>query len=235
MPAPTFVDHQESVWNTTGASKTVTITVQAGDILVVGCINEDSDETFTVPTNDGTALTWTQRHLLTTASNCEVGIWTAVADSNRTIVITGHVTGSIDNDWGMYARAWRASDGVGAVGSVEGDTTANFSANITTTQANSAIEAAQGDWSAVTGARTALTGAGAWTQKSSYNNPAKYNAITGYHADAGAIGTYAVGSSAPTGQDLSIGLVEIKGTAAAGSLPRSSLIISQAVNRASTY
>lgn len=212
MAAPTFVDHQESVWNTSGATKTVTITVQTSDIIVVGCILADASGTFSAPTNDGTALAWTSRINLTAASNCAVAMWTAPVDSNRSIVITGNEANS-GQLWGMYARAWRSSGGVGAVGSIEGDTTADFSANITTTQANSVIDSAQGDWSAISSARTALTGAGAWTEKTNSNQSTQYNAVTGYHADAGAIGTYAVGSSAPTGQDLSIGLIEIKAAA----------------------
>jgi len=216
VTAPTFVNHQQSVWNTSGATKAVTITVQTGDILVVGCVAADSNSAvFTVPTNDGTGLSWSNRISLVSANNVEMGVWTAPVDSNRTIVITGHET-TLATFWGMFARAWRGSDGVGAVGSIEGDTTANFSANITTTQANSAIDSVQGDWSAVSGARTALAGAGAWTEKTNVNLSTQYNIVTGYHADAGAAGTYAVGSSAPSGQDLSIGLVEIKGTAAGG-------------------
>lgn len=219
--APTFIQHAEGVnWTSNTSPKTATVTVQTGDIIVVGGATENNGTTLNTPTNDGAALTWTLRQNAVGVNNTQVYGWTTTADSNRTIVVSITVGGA--GNWGMYARVWRGSDGVGASNKVEGDTTANFSVDLTTTQANSAIDVISDDFAAVAGARTYLTGAGTFTEKTAVDGT-QHAVRTGYHADAGAIATYTVGVSAPAGQDLSIVVIEIKGTAGAGSAPQRSL------------
>lgn len=214
MAAPTLAASAQSVWNTNGATKTVSVTVQTGDQIVVGCGTEDTGTTFNTPTNDGTALTWTLKQEAAGASNARAAQWTAVADSNRTIIITGNRAG-VNNDWGMYANAWRGSNGIGASNKVEGDTSANFSVGITTTQDNSALDVLIVDWGAVGGARTYLTtGVGAFTEQNNIDDGAQYATQHGYHADVGTAGAKTVGDSAPAGQDVSIVVVEVLGTGA---------------------
>jgi hypothetical protein len=90
--------------------------------------------------------------------------------------------------------------------------------NLTTTAANSTIVVANADFTAGTGARTWRTGAGALTETTFATVAAAYTVYGGYHADAGPIGTYAVGLTAPS-QTYSIAAVEIK-----SSVPGSALI-----------
>lgn len=239
---PTFVNHVESIWSSATTTKTVSLPVLAGDIMVIGCVFEGSSDTFTVPTNDGAALTWTQAQLDNTTVNItRLGVWTSVADTSRTIVVTGHAANGTINAWGMYGRVWRDSAGVGASNIVVNDTTANFSVGLTTTADNSAIDLCSGDWSEIVGARTALTsGVGTFTEKTNVDIAGKYFVETGYWADVGVTGAKTVGFSAPAAQTWSGIAVEIKGTAGGGPtfpfLPPSVIgsLNSQAVQRAAT-
>lgn len=240
--APTFISHVESVWNTITATKTVSLVVQTGDVMVVGCVFEGSGDTFNVPTNDGAALTWTQAQIDNTTVNItRLGAWTATADSNRTIIVTGHPANGTTTRWGMYGRVWRGSVGVGNSNIAVNDTTANFSVGVTTTQDNSALDLVSGDWAEIVGARTALTsGVGTFTEETSVDVAGVYFVETGFWADVGVTGAKTVGFSAPAGQTWSGIAVEIKGTAGGGPtfpfLPPSVIgsLNSQAVQRAAT-
>lgn len=214
MAAPTARDYaQSSAFNTFTVTKTATLTLgQAGDILTFTCVAEDQSTTFSAPTNDGTALTWTQQQDAGTASNTRVTVWTATLNTTRTIIITGNRTGT-DNRWGCFATAWGGSAGVGNSNKVEGDTSANFSVGVTAS-ANSALVVSWGDWAAISGARTYLTtGVGTYTEKLNGNVASQYSYGGGYHADVGSAGAKTVGSSAPASQDVSIIVVEILGSA----------------------
>lgn len=210
---PIFRQHVQTAFNGQPATQAITFTLaQAGDVLSVACVTEDSGLSFTAPTNDGAALAWALKQDADGASNTRVDVWTATLDTTRTIIVTGH--GATTKEWGVIGRAWGGSDGVGATNKVEGDTTANFSVNLTTTQANSAIDVYWADWAATAGARTYLTGAGAYTEKTNFND-GQYSTGSGYHADAGAINTYTIGNSAPAGQDVTFVVVEILGAGVA--------------------
>jgi hypothetical protein len=199
--APTFVTSANSVWNTTTTPKTASVTVQTGDILVAGVADENIT-TLNTPTNDGAALTWTLAQAAAGASNCAVSAWTTTADSNRTIVVSA--THGATEDFGLAVLVFRGSDGVGNSGKVEGDTTANFTASVTTAQANSAIAVFAADFAPALGARTWLTNAGAFTELVGVAGDVSghYAVRVGYHADAGAAAAYAVGNSAPGSDEL---------------------------------
>jgi hypothetical protein len=64
------------------------------------------------------------------------------------------------------------------------------------------------DFAVGTGARTWRANAGALTE-TTYSAATNMTVYGGYHADAGPIGTYAVGLSLPVGQTYSIAAVEI--------------------------
>lgn len=216
MAAPTFVTHTATVFNTTTTPKTASVAVQAGDVLVAWQIASGDTSDGVTPTNDGAALTWTQQQVNAALSNVWQGIWTAVADTTRTIVVSFSVTPTSER-WGGDVQVWRAAS-VGASSKVTAGSGAP-TLNITTTQANSGIVVLIGDWAAVAGAPTWRTNAGAFTSTVELAGDATtYSARGGYHADAGAIGTYAVGVTAPVGETYSIIALEVKGTLAAATL-----------------
>lgn len=220
MAAPTVPTNASSVWNTVTSPKTATVSANAGDILWAGGAVADSGTTLNTPTNDGTALTWTAspNSPAAGASNTYVAGWTATADTTRTIVVS-LTRNAPSADFGLAVIVFRSSDGPGAGAKTEGDTTANFTVGLTTTQANSAIPMISADWAPATGSRTYLVGAGAFTElvgNAAGDVAGQYAVRVGYHADAGAVGAYTIGTSAPTGQDVSLIVTEIKGTAGGG-------------------
>ena len=219
MAAPTHVQYAATASNAT-TPKTAPLTVQAGDVLVVRCVGEDVGlvPAFGTPTNDGAALTWTAAQEAAVASNCWVKAWTAEVDTDRSpITISMSRVGGGGTWWGA-ARAWRDSGGVGGSAKVEGDTSANFSVDITTLEDDSAIDVVHGDWAAVAGARTYLTAtAGAFTENTNLaGGGGGYQIISGYHANAGVAGLKTIGASAPSGQDVSIVVVENLGIGRSG-------------------
>jgi hypothetical protein len=217
-PAPTLVDSQKTAYDNSATPKAVTVSWQAGDIIVWCGQGENytgSNETLT-PT--ATGLTFAEQQVIAVGAYGYVRVMTAVAAGAGSSVSvstagTGPFNGS--NWWGADVKVWRNSGGVGASSKANVDGAAP-SLNLTTTQANSAIIVYNNDWNAVDGtSRTWRTGAGSLTESNYFRDAARCTSYSGYHADAGSVGTYAVGLSAPGGQKYSIVAIEIKGSAAA--------------------
>ena len=104
--------------------------------------------------------------------------------------------------FGGTVLTFRGASGIGASAKANVDLLTAASLNITTTQANIAIVVVNGDRRAVDGtSRAWLTGAGAFTEQTYFHDAGQYTVYGGYHADAGPIGTYTVGLSAPTRQN----------------------------------
>lgn len=218
MPAPTLVTEVETVFTSSTRPKTTaSMSVQVGDILVGYAVKDNDPEDLSTPTNSGTALTWTLKQSVNLAGYCEVRMWTATATVEESITVSFSETGTADWWFGGAVQVWRGSDGVGASAVANADGAAP-SVNITTTQANSAIAVCNGDWNASDGAsRTWRSNAGSLTETTYFLDSLRYTVYAGYHADAGAIGTYAVGLTAPAAQKYAIVAIEIKGSAGVAS------------------
>ena len=222
MAAPSFIQEAETAWNSATSPKTTaSFSVLAGDILVAFLITEGNDNGLWDATITGGSLSWTERQQVAATDYCYVLIATAVVDSNKSMTVSfTRTAGNTAIDFGGNVLTFRSSDGVGASAKENADSELGGpSMNLTTTQANSAVVAALGDWNATSGTRTWRTGAGVFTAQSAYLDTGAYWAGGGYHADAGVIGTYAIGQLAPTGQKHSLVAVEVKGTAAGGTAP----------------
>src|SRR3972149_6205650 len=185
MPLPTFIAEYETVWNSGASPKTTSaFDVLAGDVLCVFAIREtDNNGAFGI---SGGSLTWTQQQSIYITDYCQVSIWTATVDTNKNMSVSVTHAGTVEY-WGANVLHYRASDGVGA--SSKTTTTGAPTLNLTTTQANSAVVAANGDWNAVDGAsRTWRANAGALTEQTYFRDSARYTVYGGYHPDAGAGG-----------------------------------------------
>jgi hypothetical protein len=207
-PSPTFIQEVETDWNTsTNPKTTASFDVQAGDILVAYLAGENGNSTFSI---SGGSLTWTLQNSVHSSTIAEADVWTATVDTNKTMTVTmNQSVSSIQYGYGVIT--FRNSSGVGAT-SKKNASSAAPSLNLTTTKADSAIVWVNGDWAAVNGSsRTYRTGAGTFNETSYYYGSGIYTAYAGYHTDAGSIGTYAVGMTAPSTQTYSIIAVEIKG------------------------
>lgn len=222
MAAPTFVNYYEpaSSHNTT-TPKSVTVTTAVGDRLALVAYSGDSPSTINTPTG-GTSLTWTLKDSEEGFVNfANAYVWSATATTAESFAC------QVTNDSGSYkwhfgVFRFSGSGGFGAAAGTHVDSAGGPTVNITTTQANSAIVVANVDWDRLSGASRAwLTNAGALTEESYAQTSAGggYTGYSGYHADAGAIGTYAVGLSAPTGQKFSIVALEVLGSVAGAPPP----------------
>jgi hypothetical protein len=212
MPAPTLIQEAETAWDTTTTPKTTgSVTCNSGDTLVAYSIADFSGDVATI-TNSGAPLVWTlQKDAGTTGSFTRVRIWTATMDTTRAITFTFALTGG--GQFGGNVFTWRTTGGIGASSSTNAAAGAP-TLNITTTGVSSAVMVVNGDFTASSGARTWRTGAGAFTEQTFFA-ATNYTAFGGYHANAGAINTYAVGMTTPTPQDYTIAAIEILGVSAA--------------------
>lgn len=206
--SPMFIQQVQSVFNTNTSPKTTAaIDVLANDTLVAFAISSESSGI--TQTISGGSLTWTRQILVSTASFCQISVWTATVDTNKNMTITVTNTGG-SSYFGTCLLNFRNTGGIGATASTHVASGAP-TVNITTTKANSAVVVVNGDWNAGSGARTWRTNAGPLTEVVYVFTSGQYTSYGGYHPNAGPTGTYAVGLSAPTGQAYSIAALEIKG------------------------
>jgi hypothetical protein len=215
MPAPTFVQEVETTWTaTTTTTRTVaSFAVQVGDILVACMLSDDFNNSGTL-TASGGSLTWTQQQTVTTFGGGRATLATATATTTTSMTAT--VTKSLATSvaYGMTVLSFRGSGGVGA--SAQSQATNSPLVNLTTTQANSALVIAVVDSFAQDGvSRVWRANAGPLTERTYQRILGVWTTYAGYHADAGAVGTYGLGLTAPIGQTDCNVAVEILGTGGA--------------------
>lgn len=225
MAAPTLIGYYEpsSNWaSVADATSLVTssFSVLANDRLVVVAVSEIGFDDVDSPPVGG-SLTWTLAEDPTPAiegNDVDIKAWTATVDSGKSMTVTLTSTGDTSNPraWGFVVIHYRSSDGFGAAESaIEG--AGGPSLAITTTQANSALVVAAGDFNAIDGAtrtwRTASVTptAGNGLEKTYYRNSVAYTVYAAVYNDVGAVGAKTVGLSAPIGQRYGIVAIEVKG------------------------
>lgn len=201
--------------NTATTPKTVSVTVQTGDLLIVMSVaaGANGGAVNTAPT--GGSLTYAQLATLgTSTSHARAIAWSATAISSTTFSVScvHPTTASSGIFWGVFVWVWRGHGGVGAVGAPTVNSTSN-SVTLTTTGDNSALSVGSADWNAADGTtrtrRTvnSLTGAEDLYGRDS----AQYTWYASRYADTGTAGSKTAGYSAPTGQASAIIAVEILG------------------------
>jgi hypothetical protein len=216
MPAPTFVSETETAWalDTSLTRVTAAISVQTGDVLVA-CMMGDTATNMGTFTASGGSLTWTTQRTVGTATQGLTTVATATATSTTSFTVTATRTSSSSSGWGMVVMVFRAVQALGANAGTTGSSAAP-TVNITTTAANSVLVVANFDTGTTDGAsRVWRNNAGALTETTYNKIIATGEAYAGYHADAGAAGTYAVGMSAPATQNYSIIALELQGVTGA--------------------
>lgn len=222
MAAPTYVSYTETGWGkvSTRTRTTASISVNAGDRLAVFCAAENEvylggpfNVNFGVSDSGGNSWTAGPNVGPTDYSESAAFYATAASTGSITVTVAFDPTNTPNNfGYGCGVYVFRDSDGFGATASTNAASGAP-SVDITTTQANSAVLVIVTDWNAVDGAsRTWRTNAGSLTERVYDRDASTHTYYSGYHADAGAAGTYAVGLSAPSGQKYTIIALEVQGT-----------------------
>lgn len=219
---PTRVSYGASVFNTTTTPKTVNVTVQTGDRLVVASLGESGNVTNVTTAPTGGSLTYTQAASLGASSDARAIAWTATASGNNTFDVSCvRPSSSTSVWWGCCVWVYRNSDGFGTVGAPALGTVSN-TVTLTTTGDNSALVVVADDYNALDGSsRTGRTVNGSTgTEETYFFDSVHHTVYTRRWDDTGSIGSVTAGYSAPTGQDCAIIAIEILGTTSV-SLPPS--------------
>ena len=223
MPAPTFVAAYNTDWQSYGPSpfyeKTLSVSTQAGDVLVVYAGVESSSLLIDTPTGNGVTFTLQEFHD-GSDNHCATYIWTgidATGGTNWTIECVG------DSEffyWGFGVAVFRNSTGIGATDQITDIEGTAQTLDLTTTSDNSAVLLVQTDWVPVNGASRTWATVNSITPSSGngmelhYTYQAlKYTGYAGYYSDVGSAGTKAVGVTSPANQRYTIAAVEIEGSA----------------------
>lgn len=222
MIAPTLASVTLSAFNTNG-DKSVSVTVQTGDYLVVKGGGENTSSTFNTPTGGGLTYTLAQSQIVTSRSSAYIWTSSQVA-SGGTFTVTCVATGFAADHRGIIVEVWRNSSGFGNSSSTNTAGPAAPSVSLTTASANSAISAYIGDWNTINGSsRTWLTinsitpTAGNSGEEDYLQDGASYSHYAATWSDAGTAAAKTVGMSAPSTMQPSIVAVEIKGSVSADS------------------
>jgi hypothetical protein len=223
MAAPTFVASYDSGWGNSTSPKTVAVTTQAQDRVVVVGGSEDSADTLNTPTGNG--ITFSLAQSIVISNFCTAYAWTGTdgtGGTNWTASVSHN--GGASRWFGYTVFVLRASDGFGASAQANNASGAP-SVNLTTQQANSAVLCLNTDWSATDGAsRTWRTvngitpTAGNALERLYFRDSVRYTAYNAYWSDAGAAGSNAYGLSAPGAQAYAVIALEVKGTAGAATV-----------------
>jgi hypothetical protein len=233
---PTFVSFGASVFNTTATPKTVSITVQVGDRVVVMSLAESGSggAVNTAPT--GNSETYNQAATLGSATDTARAIaWTMTTTAAGTYNVSAILPSTNSVKWGVMVWVLRDSDGFGTVGAPTVGSTSNL-VTLTTAGSNSGLCVGSGDWNAVDGAsRTRRTINGSTGAEDLYGRDSvAYSWYGQRYTDTGGAGSVTAGYSAPTGQASAIIAVEVKGSTAAAAAPLP-VIKSQHIQRASNW
>lgn len=205
---PTFVAQYGPAADASTTPQTASVTVAAGDGLVIIGQTQTNSITLGTPTG-GTGLTYTLQQSITGfTSYGNLYMWTALAGSAQTFTLSLASTANPSTlSWMFQVQRFSTVGSIGASASTHAAGAPSLP--VTTTGASSTLVVGDVDWNAAAGTAAWVTAtAGTFAQTLGLvNSNAGYYA--GYHANAGAAGAKTVGMSAPTGQAYSIGAVEL--------------------------
>lgn len=213
---PAFVSSQNTAsYTTTGVTKSITVTTQAGDRLVV--YGGGESEVAVLSGLAGNGITFTLQQSDTTLGFATAYLWTGT-DSTGGTNWTLSCNAASSKQWGFTCVVFRHSDGFGASSKAQLAGGAP-SLDLTTTQANSAVVVFNADWSAVDGASRVWRTVNGITPTSGNGLETTYGfgatawtAYGAYYNNVGAVGTQTVGLSAPATQKYNIVAVEVLST-----------------------
>jgi hypothetical protein len=226
MAAPTisaFSNSTATDKNNDGASETTgSVSWNLGDVVVVMGVTDDNFNTLATPATAGSGLSFAavSGFPSNVASTCKIYAWSATASATSSGTITSVVGGGVSLARVIMVWVLSGSDGLGnAAVSSGADTTDPYDVSLTRAGDNSAVLMVAGDWSAISDTTTDPSPLSGSTQRLGDNGglcASQQNAYAADWADAGASGTTSYGVTGVTGSKMTIGAVEVKGTAGGG-------------------
>lgn len=210
-PTPVGTYVPSGNWSSSG-SKSASVTVNAGDRLVVIAGAENGASAIGTPTMTG--VTWELKTSTgSTNTQAQVRIWVGTATSSGTYTLTA----SCSVSWGFEVLRFSGSDGFGNAASEQVTATGDTGSVVLASGSdNSAIAVVITDWDAVDGSgRTWRSVGTAPTELAYYRNSSTYTAYASLYEDVGSAGDKTVGLSTPAiagGGQFAVAAVEILGT-----------------------
>jgi hypothetical protein len=217
---PTFVaEYEVADWLSSTTPRTGSVTVAAGDYLVVIAGTENNNG---LSTPSGGGLTYTPQQTVDTVNFAGCTVWTAPCATSQTFTLS--MINTLANNFGWNALRFSGSGGIGGSAKTTGSGAPSLA--VTTTGDNSAIVVINTDWNALDGSSRVWRTVNAVTPTSGNGlevtyarSPITYGVYGAYYSDAGTAGSKTVGLSQPTGQAYATIAVEVLGTASAGPPP----------------
>lgn len=220
---PPFVAEYETVWNTSTSPKTISVSGDVGDMLMVFAVNQgwhSGVDSFSTPSGGGLAFTSLQQSA--SVGNCTVGVWTCMPGPQQTFTFSLGQVGPSSDQFGYNVLRFTGANG-GASSLTQG--TGNPSGSLTTTQDNSAVVAFIGDWAGQDGASRAwgtVNGISP-TEVTYFRVVSNYTVYGAYWPDVGAAGANSYGLTGTGTQTFTVVAAEVLPTPAgnpSGTSPR---------------
>lgn len=219
MAAPTFVASYNASYSTNSTPKTLSITTQVGDLVVVYAGSENGGDNATVvPSGNGITFT-THQSIPHSANTADAGIWSGIDTTGGTNwTLTATRTGTTES-WGFSALVFRNAVAGASVGDVFYDQTGTTQLALATA-ANSAVVVFAADWYATSSARTWNTvNSVTPTSGNGYETTyvylgGVYVALGAYYPDVGGAGTKNYGYTGLETARNSMVALEIKSSSA---------------------
>jgi hypothetical protein len=197
-----------SGFTTSTTPKTLSITVTAGDVLLITQVSGDpNNQVWATPTGGG--LTYIP--LQSQSPNGQLQVWSATAGTSQTFTMTAAVTANpFNTQWGFFVYQFTGVSAVGASATAMNNSVAP-SIGLTTTVSHSAIFMVDVDANVSTSAATYLTGPGTFTELTHVTTVGggAFTVWGGWYPDSGTAGAKTAGMSAPT-QTYGIIVVELQ-------------------------
>ena len=201
---PTLVTSVQTAWTGGTSLTSPSLTVDAGDVLLVAAATGNTDTTLSTPT--ATGLTFTLVKSASAVNNAVAYVWQATASATATLTV-GVARSAGTSSWGFSVLQYRGAQ-VGASASTAATSAPSLA--VTTTAAGSHLVWVHGDWAGVSGTPT-------WRTVSSVSAVPIANGTTvastrfyvGTWSGVGAIGSKTAGVSAPSGQTWAGVVVEV--------------------------
>lgn len=222
MTQPTYVGTTQSnnpadlATPNTGLARTTPSYSTAAGAILVGCAFSDDSSNKSLDNISG-GPAWTPRYWDNTANKCSTFLYTATS-AGGSITSSVNSSSSSNNCMGIAVLQFTGSDGIGNANTASG-TSGTPSVQLTTSQTDSAVVMLVTDWSAVTGTSTfPVVNGSTPVEVVDYADGANYGVHIAYWPNVGASGvqrTYSM--SAPSGQNWTAQVIEVKGTVGGGS------------------
>lgn|GEM_PF-1755049 len=214
---PTFVAASNSTYGTASATKSVSVTTQTGDLLIVygGADTGATSNPGVLTTPVGNNIAFTLLQSYTTASNTSAFIWWGTESSGGTWTLSCGIDDSTAI-WGFTCVVFRGSAGVGASNKAQAIGAPTL--GLTTVQANSAIVVFNDDWAGRDGTSRTWSTVNGITPTNGNGLELTYNLSAGvmgsygaYYNTAGPAGAKTVGLTVPNNQQYTIVAAEVLG------------------------